>query len=746
MTVINTNVKSLISQNALIRNNRAVETSMEQLSTGKRINSSADDATGMAITNRMTSQIRGLDQAVRNANDGISLIQTVEGSLNEVNSMLQRMRELSIQSANDTNTVEDRGFLDMEFQELKQEINRVAKNTQWNGMDVLNKSATAGNGAGKFEFQVGANANQLISIQLQDFRTDAAVTSQNILKTTPAKTAADLKTAQPQVSTLTLSGAYKANDTIKLDMGFGSTTYTVKADDVVANDIVGNLQRIRDAIVSKAGIDNALGVALTSGTNTNEIKFTGPNGLSFTPQMTASFSTAGSFATVKDGTGFTGGNVDITNSKQSVAFTFSGQYQAGDFITLKNGSSEFKYEITVADAVNANGPTPSYTAMANSIVEAVNNGSKLGSATAASNTGVITFTAVFDGPNTLDLSAKASTSSIADAGRASVSNEQGGNTARQENNTLTLSGKFQEGDVITLKNGTTAFEYEVSASDATANLTTFTDSLVKAASGKLGSTSVAALTPGVLKFTALTFGENTLDLSATVKNANLFATEEAELEAPAVSAAAQVDELAISGRFDSGDKVKLTLDGKVFEYTLSDADVNSGNPTEAAAKGLARELGQAATPLAVNVERTGSSIKFTGKVEGTPFTSNVTVERVNPQPTDVKTDGGLNMIAQSNLTTSANAQAAIANLDKAMVVISESRANMGAVMNRLTFAADNLINVAQNSTESRSRILDTDFAKASSELARTQIISQAATSVLAQANQSTQSVMKLLQG
>jgi flagellin len=104
------------------------------------------------------------------------------------------------------------------------------------------------------------------------------------------------------------------------------------------------------------------------------------------------------------------------------------------------------------------------------------------------------------------------------------------------------------------------------------------------------------------------------------------------------------------------------------------------------------------------------------------------------------------MIAQSNLTTSANAQAAIASLDDAIAVISESRANMGAVMNRLTFAADNLMNVAQNSTESRSRILDTDFAKASSELARTQIISQAATSVLAQANQSTQSVMQLLQG
>jgi len=134
MTAINTNIKSLITQNALIKNNRALGTAMEQLSTGKRINSAADDAAGLAVSNRMSAQIQGLDQAVRNANDGISLIQTAEGSLNEVTSMLQRMRELSIQSSNDTYTPEDRGFLDLEFQQLKAEINRVANNTEWNGM------------------------------------------------------------------------------------------------------------------------------------------------------------------------------------------------------------------------------------------------------------------------------------------------------------------------------------------------------------------------------------------------------------------------------------------------------------------------------------------------------------------------------------------------------------------------------------------------------------------------------------
>src|SRR5574343_652682 len=111
MTVINTNIKSLVSQNALNRNSRALAAAMEQLSTGKRINSAADDAAGLAISSRMSSQIKGLDQAVRNANDGISLLQTTEGALIEVTNMLQRMRELAVQSANDTNTTDDRAYL-----------------------------------------------------------------------------------------------------------------------------------------------------------------------------------------------------------------------------------------------------------------------------------------------------------------------------------------------------------------------------------------------------------------------------------------------------------------------------------------------------------------------------------------------------------------------------------------------------------------------------------------------------------
>jgi flagellin len=182
MTVINTNIKSLVSQNALSRNSRDVSAAMEQLSTGKRINSAKDDAAGLAISSRMTAQIRGLDQAVRNANDGISLLQTTEGALVEVTNMMQRMRELAVQAANDTNTAKDRQSLNLEYEQLMLEINRVSHTTQWNGMNVLTNAtdpavaigAPVEDGSGtevarRVAFQVGANANQTIAIELRDF-------------------------------------------------------------------------------------------------------------------------------------------------------------------------------------------------------------------------------------------------------------------------------------------------------------------------------------------------------------------------------------------------------------------------------------------------------------------------------------------------------------------------------------------------------------------------------------------------
>jgi flagellin len=174
MTAINTNVSATLAANALTKNERAMGSAMERLSTGLRINSAKDDAAGLAVSSRMSSQISGLNQAVRNANDGISLLQTAEGATIEISNMLQRMRELAVQSASDSNASSDRAYLDLEYQQLMAEITRVAENTEWNGMNILNNtdvgtSTAVGSGTGReVKFQVGANANQTVSVTLKD--------------------------------------------------------------------------------------------------------------------------------------------------------------------------------------------------------------------------------------------------------------------------------------------------------------------------------------------------------------------------------------------------------------------------------------------------------------------------------------------------------------------------------------------------------------------------------------------------
>jgi len=166
--VINTNVASLNAQRNLNKSQLGLNRSMQRLSSGLRINSAKDDAAGLAISDRMTSQIRGLNQASRNAQDGISMAQTAEGALVETTNLLQRMREIAVQSANDTNTSSDRGSLNDEFKQLQAEIDRIATTTQFNSQNLLSGKFEAGTGSAVFH--VGANANQVIKLNIHDMR------------------------------------------------------------------------------------------------------------------------------------------------------------------------------------------------------------------------------------------------------------------------------------------------------------------------------------------------------------------------------------------------------------------------------------------------------------------------------------------------------------------------------------------------------------------------------------------------
>ena len=171
MAVVNTNIAASLAQASLMRNERALGTAMEQLSTGKKINSAGDNAAGLAISTRMSSQIRGLDAAIRNANDAISMVNTAEGALDEITSMLQRMRELAVQAGTGTTDSSDRIYLNAEFKALRTEIDRIADNTKWNGRNILDGSAGGSAGASTVAFGIGQDGvkTQTLSTSFGNF-------------------------------------------------------------------------------------------------------------------------------------------------------------------------------------------------------------------------------------------------------------------------------------------------------------------------------------------------------------------------------------------------------------------------------------------------------------------------------------------------------------------------------------------------------------------------------------------------
>jgi flagellin len=186
-----------IASNAMTRNERSMSSTMERLSTGIRINSAKDDAAGLAISSKMTSQINGLNQAVRNSNDAISMIQVAEGAMKEVTNMFQRMRELAVQAISDSNTSSDRTALNNEYKQLSYEVSRVAENTQWNGTNILDGART------QTTFQIGANASQTIAVNFGDLSSGNSAS----MGTVTAETGDDGATGN-----LTITGAVSVDD------------------------------------------------------------------------------------------------------------------------------------------------------------------------------------------------------------------------------------------------------------------------------------------------------------------------------------------------------------------------------------------------------------------------------------------------------------------------------------------------------------------------------------------------------
>ena len=208
MTVINTNTAANITANALTKNERAMSQAMERLSTGQRINNAGDDAAGLAVSSRMTSQINGLNMAVRNANDAISLVQTADGALGEVEAMLQRMRELAVQAASGTMSSTDLTALDNEFSALAVGIDDIADDTSWNGMNLLDASSNSG----VFTFHIGANASQTLAVTIKDFTTDGGSTS--VFENLDDTTTTDFEDDDADLDAIVITSRTEANTAI----------------------------------------------------------------------------------------------------------------------------------------------------------------------------------------------------------------------------------------------------------------------------------------------------------------------------------------------------------------------------------------------------------------------------------------------------------------------------------------------------------------------------------------------------
>lgn len=624
--VINTNVASLNAQRNLNTSQSALATSLQRLSSGLRINSAKDDAAGLAIADRMTSQIRGLNQASRNANDGISLSQTAEGALSTIGSSLQRMRELSIQSANSTNSASDRDALNAETQQLLSEIQRVAQTTQFNGLNLLDGSFAAQ------QFQVGANANQTISVSI------AGATTSSL----GAWGGAGASVLSSAVDNGTGPVAWTGSSTIAIN---GVSIGASVADSTKAGWSAGSAAAKALAINSKT---SETGVAATATTTTTGAAPTGSaslangglklNGVAVGPIASATtavgqgMNAANAINAVTNQTGIT-----ATYSTTSGALTLTAS--DGRDIKIEAGTAT---AAGVAQVLNATGLTAA----------------DVGSTAATAGAGTVTFTGT------------------AVAG-----------------DTTTINGV-----VFTFAQGSSASNTIVDATHVTVTYDIATNNTAAAAGTALFSAITAAKASNEATSTALAPLTATDNTTGTVTLTD-----------------SRVGTAATVGRTITETNTNGTANVSAVAGSDGAIDVNAFNTVG----------GTLTLSASENFTLTGTG---TGLADGglSSFTS------------------ALSQLSSVDIGSLSGANSAIAVIDAALAQINSQRAGLGAYQNRFESTVSSLATTAENLSAARSRIQDADFAAETAALTRNQILQQAGTAMLSQANSLPQNVLSLL--
>ena len=718
MTVINTNVKALFTQSALKVAARDGQVAMEQLSTGKRINNSKDDAAGLAIAARMTQNIQGLNQSIRNAGDAISMIQTAEGATQEITAMLQRMSELAVQSANSTYSSDQRSYLDQEFQQLKQEIVRVSEVHEWNGFPILNGKAGIPVGTPKIQttereaVAAGStgkvlNAGDLkISIGTNDYAiaaSDAADdTKSNVVSTSSSKAGSAIAIAAAINKQLAVTGvSATANGAVvrgaKTTIGDSSVQ-----TDLYINGITVNLSLTKGQTEAerRSYVMNAINAktdqhGVTAGDSGNGgLTLTTLDGRNLSVWYDASLSKGSDFGL--------GANTQTSSDPPGVTGVATAAFAAGTSVVSStvygtvtlNSEKEF----TINPGVNSY-PTEKTTATGN----------------------VFKFTA---GTGSIDFTFNGKNGSYA-----------AGTTAADTASAFAASLNAIAGSTVAFTGGQVLANAGLSAdvSDNTLNYTNPTSDLYVGQLVSGGSlpagTVIAGISDDKKVITLSNFPDGEIAVNdgqsitfGSIDSVRIYQPTGTDLPLT-ISANSAINKPTVI-ETTSGATYKVITQVKPKELDYASLTTLGFTPGAVMAKNIGRfnfQVGPAANQLiSIDLSDFGKNGDITG-----PITSDK---------------------APTNLLTIQSANDVIVNVNKALDGIAATRATMGAVMNRLEHVIDNLTNVVTNSEASRSQIEDADYAQASTELARTQIMQQAATAVLAQANTSQQTVLKLLQG
>ena len=706
MTVINTNVKSLVAQDAISKNNVALSTAMQRLSTGSRINSAKDDAAGLAISTRMTSQVRGLNMAVRNANDGISLMQTSEGAMDEVTSILQRMRELAVQSVNGTNNNSDRTALNDEVTQLKAEIDRIAKTTQFNNQAVLDGSFT-----GK-KLQIGDKAGQtmsvdIASIQTKDIGMGGASVSNNTLVS----------------SRVSLVAFNKGDITINNQALDSLSTATQDLGDLVKN--------------INLNVDNVQASAF----NTVVAKQIG-SGITTDGQVQIKVQNIGNTSS-----GATTYSIKASGSLKELVDNIN--QQAGSQVQA-SVNSDGKLVLS-----NSNGATISIADGSTATSSSYETGSGFSSGTTPGTTftdfnGFLKLDSKDGSPIRMDMGNLGATSpgtkaELAGMGFRQTSSQfaKGVDAYTVSGDVLTDTGANTAWDQNALQiNGVNIYNKNISTStfqgklDAINNFSDQTgviayanlDTTLNFAAGNLNA--LVATANQIVKFNGVTVF--TLQSTATATTTSALATAiNAVTSATGITATVSGNNLRLTGTNIQSLKVEETyIAGTAVAtsmFAVAGTTVMGGIRLDSVKN----------SPIAISLGDTqtaGSVGLLEQNVGAADF-------QVNASSLGVGSGGSL---AGMNVSTLESATAAISTIDNAIEKVSSARSKLGAMENRLNNVVNNLTNISTNTAASRSRIQDTDYATETTALAKSQIISQAATAMLAQANQQPQTVLSLL--